>query len=252
MLLLVLLLGVKVLAQTWGVWHLLAWGPRVRAALTGSAPAAVAARLKIRDFTGFGEPLPVESFIARIPWAPIRALALALFNALLLLALTALTVTLATSWGRPPAALALVAGALSAVVVVLLVITALLNRLVMGTTLGTNPTIQIPKRFSGWAAAQETGGNLPVYFLTLVFSGAVGFTPLYAALWFQNHAAFKTAGTPEAFTWLYFSIGTIATVGFGDVTPVSLAAQVSVLTQVVCGPLLLAWLLSSLVTTPST
>lgn len=88
--------------------------------------------------------------------------------------------------------------------------------------------------------------NLSLYFLLLVYLAIVGFAGLCSAVNDAGPHAFSRddlSVTPV--TWIYFSMATISTLGFGDVHPTSTAAQIAVGCQIATGPLLLSWLLPS-------
>jgi len=56
----------------------------------------------------------------------------------------------------------------------------------------------------------------------------------------------KDGRTPTALTYLYFSVVTFSTLGFGDVTPCHWAGELAVMIEVFIGYLMLGWLVSQL------
>jgi Ion channel len=155
----------------------------------------------------------------------------------------------AHSSGSPGAAawLSLALGIATAFNAMILVITAVVRRLILGAEDARSPDVQLPG--SGpthrWAVTHEHGSNLPVYFLVLVYMIAVSFAALYAGLtaWDGNSFAHAHFG-PSILVWIYFSLSTVATVGLGDIHPMTTAAVIAVTMEIAAGPLLLSWLLA--------
>jgi hypothetical protein len=135
---------------------------------------------------------------------------------------------------------------------IFVLVTAVLRRLALGVNDWKTSDVQVPPvgRFSRWAMRHEPGTNKLVYFLVVVYLSVLGFAALYVAFGagdptgFMQHGAPMPTGSTSPITWLYFSFTTLATVGYGDITPVSDAARIAVACQIALGPLLLSWLLA--------
>jgi Ion channel len=130
--------------------------------------------------------------------------------------------------------------------------TAVLRRLALGVNDWKTSDVQVPAmgRFSRWAMRDEPGTNKLVYFLVIVYLSVLGFAALYVAFGVGDPTGFMQQGEPMPtestswITWLYFSFATLATVGYGDITPVSDAAKIAITCEIAVGPLLLSWLLA--------
>lgn len=72
-----------------------------------------------------------------------------------------------------------------------------------------------------------------------------GFAVLYVFLSYNTSGAFST-GKLSIFNAVYFSITTIATVGYGDITPLSVAAKTAVMAEILTGILYVVFLFSLL------
>ncbi len=162
---------------------------------------------------------------------------------------TLLVAPYAHSRGWPSATvwLSLALGIVTALNAMILVVTAVVRRLIFGAADAHSPDVQLPG--SGpthrWAVTHEQGSNLPVYFLVLVYMVAVGFAALYEGLTAWNGHSFAHGHLgPSILVWIYFSLSTVATVGLGDIHPLTTAATVAVTAEIAAGPLLLSWLLA--------
>jgi hypothetical protein len=133
----------------------------------------------------------------------------------------------------------------------LVLVTAVLRRLIFGAYDWETSDVKVPTKFlSEWAVARDSGANNSLYFLILVYLSVLGFAALYLAIGAAQPSAFMQDGqSPSSLTWLYFSITTLATVGYGDIHPLSNAAKIAVTCQITTGPLLLSWLLSVFLST---
>jgi hypothetical protein len=152
-----------------------------------------------------------------------------------------------SGWPGAAAWLSLALGIATAFNAMILVITAVVRRLILGAADARGPDVQLPG--SGpthrWAVTHEHGSNLPVYFLVLVYMIAMSFAALYAGLTAWNGHSFAHAHFgPSILVWIYFSLSTVATVGLGDIHPLTTAAAVAVTMEIAAGPLLLSWLLA--------
>ena len=141
-----------------------------------------------------------------------------------------------------------VLGVATAVCAAEALVIAVLRRLVIGDDDWRTPDVAIPQRYpiKDWAVAKDrtSGANKSVYFLVLVFIAVIAFAALYRALGVLDADHFAGADAGSLGTWLYFSATTLATVGFGDIHPETWEARLAVTTQIMCGPLLLSWLLT--------
>lgn len=140
-------------------------------------------------------------------------------------------------------------GVLTAGCVLAILLIAVLRRMVLGDDEWRTSDLN-PRRFgipSAWALANDRRAKRSVYLLALIYLQIIGFGALYAALHRVDPSAFSLDGNAEtALTWVYLSVTTVATVGFGDVHARSTAAQAAVVVHIGTGPLILTWLLANL------
>ena len=145
--------------------------------------------------------------------------------------------------------LVLAVGIATAINAMLHLITAVVRRLIFGQHDSHARDIQIATLTPTWAVSREPLANLSLYFLVLAYFAIVGFAALYQGIdYMDSHAFAHDHLAISGVTWIYLSITTIATVGFGDVHPMSLGAQVAVIGEIATGPLLLSWLISVFLT----
>jgi hypothetical protein len=143
--------------------------------------------------------------------------------------------------------LALALGALVALCAILVLLTAVLRRLVIGPEDWKTSDVRIPTvgPLRYWAATNDDTSNLTVYFLVIVLIAIVGFASLYLALGNTKPSGFGPHHAHmSGLTAIYFSATTLATVGFGDVVPKTNLAKIAVICEIGFGPVLLSWLLS--------
>lgn len=136
----------------------------------------------------------------------------------------------------------------------LVVLTAVIRRMLFGADDWKTSDVQVPAGglFGGWAMAREKGANKSVYFLVIVYLSVLGFAALYLAIGVTEPSAFVGAGDGASrITWLYFSLTTLATVGYGDIHPESTGAMIAVSSQIAAGALLLSWLLAAFLSSPA-
>ena len=129
--------------------------------------------------------------------------------------------------------------------------TAVFRRLIFGVYDSVANDIQPPERglSEHWAVAKEEGSNLPLYFLGLVYLAVVAFVALYAGLdATTKHAFVGTDVVASPVNWIYLSVVTVSTVGFGDLHAHNTLGQLAVIWQITTGPLLLSWLLAVFLT----
>jgi hypothetical protein len=193
---------------------------------------------------------PLDGFIARIKAPALRACLKVGFRAYVVVSaatailLAAGTSSVASAW------LIVATGVSTATCTLLLLVTAMLRRVVYGNEDWRTLDVALPALpfASSWAVYRDHGSNVPVYFLVLVYLAVVGFAGLYSSIDAVDEHAFAVPSGPTAVTWLYFSITTVSTIGFGDVHPRSVGAEVAAISQIAVGPLLLSWLIAVLLT----
>lgn len=136
----------------------------------------------------------------------------------------------------------------------LVVLTAVVRRLLFGAEDWKTSDVRIPafKPFAGWAMTREKGANRSVYFLVIVYLSVLGFASLYLAIGVADPSAFEgVRDSSSRVTWLYFSLTTLATVGYGDIHPASTGAMIATSGQIAAGALLLSWLLAAFLSSPA-
>jgi Ion channel len=191
---------------------------------------------------------PVDRLLARLVPAHSRV-----GTGLLALYTTPSVVTFAAigvfAFGRSgDASLRLAVASAVALCVMLALVIAVLRRLVLGEYDAETSDVQLPAFTKNWAASRDDGANNTVYFLVLLYLSTVGFAALYFALALGSTNALAHFGVPSVSSSLYFSVITLATVGYGDVHATSTAAKWIVMAQISTGPLLLSWLLAVFLT----
>jgi hypothetical protein len=197
---------------------------------------------------------PVDRAIARIQPCNVRKTVAACFRSWITVSVGVVAVFVASATASPDTSVEVVLALTVAAEAVIHVATALMRRLVIGHHDSRAADVQILSGgpFKNWEIAQDYFANLTIYFLVLVYLVVVSFAALYAALAANQSAAFAHAGVAvSSLTWLYFSITTSATLGTGDVHPRSTLAQLAVTSQIVCGPVLLSWLITAFATRPA-
>jgi Ion channel len=148
----------------------------------------------------------------------------------------------------------IIGGTLTTAVVVLTLLAALILRMSLGPNDIYYSDLRafigpFQSRLSVGAGANEgVKEGLIAYFLGLVLISVFGYAVAYNCLFTSSHGqAFHVAGgvtQGDSFeTWVYFSVVTAATVGYGDIYPATWVGQLAVVAQIATGPLLLSWLL---------
>jgi hypothetical protein len=243
------LVGFKALACLWGLANQIRTGGKLAVALrNGTADDAALDAWACRAN-------PVDRGITRIQPATVRAVVAACFRSWITVSTGASAVFVASATGSRHTTIELIVAIAVATEAVIHVVTALLRRLILGHHDSRAADVQILSGgpFRHWEAAQDYFANLTVYFLVLVYLVVVSFAALYAAIAATQPTAFAHPGiTTSTMTWLYFSVTTSATLGTGDIHPRSTWAQLAVTCQIVCGPVLLSWLIAAFATRPST
>ena len=191
---------------------------------------------------------PLDRKIADIPPTLTRRCLRLLFWGPFVICISLLVVLLVGKTEYAPAWLILAVGCASALYTALHLVIAVLRRLAFGRQDSRTPDVSVPRVhfLSHWAVYSDQGSNVAVYFLVLVYLAVVGFATLYSSISSVHPTAFSSSVETFGLTWLYFSLTTIATIGFGDVHARSVGAQLAVMAQVATGPLLLSWLVAVL------
>jgi hypothetical protein len=130
--------------------------------------------------------------------------------------------------------------------VMLSVACAPISRLVLGSYDVFNPDLRLPRGLSFLAATARGENRMALYFLILVYESVLGFAAAYYAISGEYPAGF-TGGGAGPWDWIYFSVVTAATVGYGDMQPAASWSRILVTMQITTGPLLLSWLIASFV-----
>jgi Ion channel len=237
------LVAPKAFAYLWGIVHFVRHGGTYReemkkgqSSLTADAPGAVNPVDRV-----------LRKSVARVP-AKHRDAA----NVLLVVFTTPAVVTIASAavfaFGRSgDADLRVALASAIGLCVLLALVVAVLRRLVLGEFDAKTSDVRLPRFTRSWAAYRDDGANNTVYFLVLIYLSTIGFAALYDALALdvpRSLANFQPSLTDA----IYFSVTTVATVGYGDIHAQSNAAKWIVMAQVSTGPLLLSWLLAVFLT----
>jgi mRNA-degrading endonuclease RelE of RelBE toxin-antitoxin system len=228
----------KFTALCWTIPNLLVKGPRVVEDLR---------RRNVLDTANFSAEFnPIDRALDRWAAAPRwRQAALPAFT------LPVVTTACAVGALSLPASdvLTVTLGVLTAGCVLAILLIAVLRRMVLGDDEWRTSDLN-PRRFgipSEWALANDRRAKRSVYLLALIYLQIIGFGALYAVIHRVDPSAFSLGGNEETpLTWVYLSVATVATVGFGDVHARSTAAEAAVVAQIGTGPLILTWLLANL------
>lgn len=196
---------------------------------------------------------PIDRALNAVRPAPVRKGILLLFNAPI--AVTIGTVVVFTAPKEPPT-VTIALGIATAGVAMLALVTAVLRTLALGVAADDTSEIDLSgvPPFRNWAGVRNRGSkeartvNVFVYFFVLLYMSALGFGALYCSVHLASSGSAFSAESVAVgrLSWLYFSITTLATVGFGDVHARSAGVQVAVACQIVSGPLIVGWFLAAL------
>jgi hypothetical protein len=114
------------------------------------------------------------------------------------------------------------------------------------------------RRYRKWAPEGVQGGRNPIllYFLAVFFVVTFTYALCYNILYILEDEQFSARfdafhlsnPDPNLLTWLYYSATTAATVGYGDIYPVNHWSQLVVIAQIFSGPVLITWLLATVLT----
>jgi len=243
LLLVLLLLAAKNLACVWGLINQM----RVGGAITQRLESGDATQVDFDDY--IAESNPIDRALYRMNDGAAKAVLTKLFRSWFTVSVGSATVFALA--GAAPSWLVLSLGVATALNAVLHLVTAVVRRLILGHHDSHASDVQVATLTGSWAVARDPLGNLSFYFLLLVYLAIVGFAGLYRAIdAFDAHSFAYGHLALSAVTWIYLSITTIATVGFGDIHPQSTGAQIAVICQIATGPLLLSWLIAVFATPP--
>jgi hypothetical protein len=161
-------------------------------------------------------------------------------------------VTLCASGGLATSRFVLASGVVSAVAASLMALNAVVRRFVLGSFDIVHWDLRLPRFTAEWAIQKEAGSNRSIYFLLVTVLVVCGFAALFCGMDAVDNHAFEVApgASKTGLVWVYFSLITLATVGLGDVQPHTLAGQIAVGGEVLCGPVLLAWLIAMYLSNP--
>jgi len=241
-LIVIAMLSVKAMAMLDGMVRLIRSGPSLVRQIEDDHLSNVAIGSILLEWR------PVERSIARISYPPLRLAMQGIFNGVGAVTVGMSTTMALFSTDRVTGGLLLTLGIMTATCAFLLLIFAVLRRLVLGQFDLRTDDIQVPNvlGFRNWQVHRD-GSNAAIYFMALVYVNASGFAALYASLARVGVGSFSHVdASSNALSWIYFSVVTLSTVGYGDVHPVNTIGQLAVLLQLTSGPLLLTWLVATL------
>jgi len=160
--------------------------------------------------------------------------------------------TLCASGGIVTSWVVLASGIVSAVAASSMALNAVVRRFVLGSFDIPHWDLRLPGFTKEWAIQKEAGSNRSIFFLLVTVLVVFGFAALFCGMDAVDHHAFEVThgASKTGLVWVYFSLVTLATVGLGDVQPHTLAGQIAVGGEVLCGPVLLAWLIAMYLSNP--
>ena len=105
---------------------------------------------------------------------------------------------------------------------------------------------------SGWGVVSDLRilGSAGFFFIVGYLFISLFYSTLFAAIWRSNISSFSGDGlsnTPDLFDFIYFSIVTIATLGYGDIIPRSTLARAVAMSEVLIGLVWVTLVLASTV-----
>jgi hypothetical protein len=147
----------------------------------------------------------------------------------------------------------LAAGVSAALAAFILAISAVFKRFVLGSFDIIHWDLVLPPWMDDWAVEVEPGTKRSIFFILVTALVVFGFAALFCGLNAVQAGAFGVEEGVEktAYGWLYFSLVTLGTVGLGDMFPKTLMGQIVVSLEIVCGPILLSWLIAAYLSGPS-
>jgi voltage-gated potassium channel len=77
----------------------------------------------------------------------------------------------------------------------------------------------------------------------------IGYSIIYRAIYFGNSNSFVGIQNDRTITWIYYSLATMTTLGYGDIHPCQNCgwAQLAVITEVFLGILYIVWFLGAII-----
>ena len=188
---------------------------------------------------------PIGTWLYDLP-KPLGPALATLFRGPITISLGAAVSVVAVTVGESAPGLLLALGVATAICALLHLVSALIWRLAFGREAYRLYDVKIPpfRQIKEWAVIHEPGQNLIPYFLSLLYISVLGFMTLYIGVSAVDPAAYAVSGGRSAFTWFYFSITTMATLGDSEAAARGVGAQIAVVAQLATGPLLLSWLLA--------
>lgn len=188
---------------------------------------------------------PIGTWLYDLP-KPLGPALATLFRGPIAISLGAVASTVAMTVDEAAPGLLLALGVTTSVCAFLHLLSALIWRLAFGREAYRLYDVKIPpfRQIKEWAVIHEPGQNLIPYFLALVYISVLGFMTLNIGVVAVDPAAYSVSGDRSAFTWLYFSITTMATLGDPEAAARGVGAQIAVVAQLATGPLLLSWLVA--------
>ncbi len=126
----------------------------------------------------------------------------------------------------------------------LMLLTALLNRLVLGPLDRFNPDLGLGRLASGRVFYPDAS-PLGRYVLALLGTSTLGYTAVYVNLSHASNAFADEGHAIAPVRWLYFTVTTSSTVGFGDIHPTNDLGRAFVLVQLASVSVFLAWAVAS-------
>ena len=173
-----------------------------------------------------------------------------LWTSPVLILFASLSMTMA---GDAPSWLLDIAASVVSLAAAVMLITPITGRLLLGPLDTLNTDLQPRAGLSGFHVAEVTHLRLAYYFAILTFIAVVAGAGASAALANAHAGAFSGIDfrSPtsherviDPIPYLYFSVATIATVGYGDIFPKSDLARLLTILHIATGPLLLSWLVA--------
>lgn len=158
----------------------------------------------------------------------------------------------AGEWSWAHAGVVFASGLAAAIAALVLAITAVLRRFVLGSFDTVHWDLRLPAFTKDWAIQVEPGSNRSVFFMLVTAVLVLGFASLFCGLNMMSPGTFHLAWRSEhsSVAWLYFSLVTLATVGLGDIVPATIGGQIAVGSEIICGPILLGWLIAMYLSNP--
>jgi hypothetical protein len=169
------------------------------------------------------------------------------------------SVSMTLAGDAPPWLLDVAASVVSIAAAVML-LSALFGRLLLGPLDTLNTDLQPRGGLGSFHVADVTHLRLAYYFAVLIFIAITAGAGASAAVANAHASSFSGIDLRSAMShervidpipYLYFSVATIATVGYGDIVPKSDLARLLTIIHIATGPLLFSWLVAVFTQTTS-